>query len=62
MVVLGLCCCTWAFSSCREQGLLFIAVQKLLIVVASLVAQHKLQGTGASAAAERGLSSGAAGF
>ena len=25
LVVLGLCCCTWAFSSCGEQGLLFWA-------------------------------------
>ena len=28
------------FSSCGEQGLLFIAVRRLLIVVASLVAEH----------------------
>ena len=25
LAVLGLRCCTWAFSSCREQGLLFVA-------------------------------------
>ena len=25
MAALGLCCCTQAFSSCGEQGLLFIA-------------------------------------
>ena len=43
MAVLGLCCCTWAFSSCGKQGLLFIAVCGLLIVVASLVAEHGLQ-------------------
>ena len=43
-------------------GYTLAAVLRLLIAVASLVAQHKLQGTGASAAAERGLSSGAAGF
>ena len=30
------------FSSCSEQGLLFIAVCSLLIVVASLVADHGL--------------------
>ena len=35
---LGLCCCTWAFFSCTEQGLLFVAVRGLLIAVASLVA------------------------
>ena len=39
---LGLCCCVWAFSSCRERGLLFVAVCGLLIAVASLVAEHGL--------------------
>ena len=39
---LGLRCCTWAFSSCGEWGLLFIAVCGLLIVVASLVVEHGL--------------------
>ena len=42
MAVLGLCCCSWTFSSCREQGLLFIAVRGPLIAVASLVAEHGL--------------------
>ena len=32
----------WAFSSCVERGLLFVAVHGLLIVVASLVAEHGL--------------------
>ena len=36
----GLHCCAGAFSSCGEQGLLFIAVRGLLIAVASLVAEH----------------------
>ena len=40
LAVLGLRCCAWAFSSCVEQGLLFVAVHVLLIVVASLVAEH----------------------
>ena len=40
--VLGLCCCTRAFSSCGEWGLLFIVVRRLLTVVASLVAEHGL--------------------
>ena len=31
-----------AFSSCSEQGLLFIAVRGLLIATASLVAEHWL--------------------
>ena len=39
---LGLCCCARAFSSCSERGLLFIAVHRLLIAVASLVAEHGL--------------------
>ena len=38
----GLCCYEQAFSSCGEQGLLFVAVHELLIVVASLVAEHGL--------------------
>ena len=42
MAALSLCCCTQAFSSCGKQGLLFLAVRGLLIVVASLVAQHGL--------------------
>ena len=39
---LGLCCCAWVFSSCSERGLLFVAVCGLLIVMASLAAEHKL--------------------
>ena len=31
-----------AFSSCREQGLLFFAVHRLLVAVASLVVEHGL--------------------
>ena len=42
LAVLGLRCCARAFSSCGEQGLLFVAVRRLLIVVASLVAEHGL--------------------
>ena len=33
----GLHCCARAFSSCDEWGLLFVAVQRLLISAASLV-------------------------
>ena len=43
MSVLGLHCCTQAFSSCSERGLLFVAVCGLLIAVASLVVEHGLQ-------------------
>ena len=42
LAALGLHCCVWAFSSCGERGLLFIVVHGLLIVVASLVAEHRL--------------------
>ena len=35
LAALGLCCCMRAFSSCSEQGLLFIAGHGLLTVVAS---------------------------
>ena len=42
LAVLGLCCCTQAFSSCGEWGLLFVAVHGLLIAVASLFAEHGL--------------------
>ena len=37
MDALGLHCCAWAFFTCGEWGLLFIAVHGLLIVVAPLV-------------------------
>ena len=42
LAALGLRCCTQAFSSCGERGLLFIAEGGLLIEVASLVAEHGL--------------------
>ena len=37
LTALGLCGRTWAFSSCGEQTLLFVAVHRLLIVLASVV-------------------------
>ena len=40
--VLGLHCCAQAFSSCGEQGLLFVVVYRLLTVVASLASEHGL--------------------
>ena len=43
MAVLGLCFCARAFSSCGKWGPLFIAVRGPLTVVASLVAEHRLQ-------------------
>ena len=42
LAVLGLHCCTRAFSSCVERGLLFVVVCRLLIAVASLIAEHGL--------------------
>ena len=42
MAALGLRCCARAFCSCGERRLLFFAVRGLLIVVASLVAEHGL--------------------
>ena len=46
LIVLGLCCPTWAFFCCGNQELLFIAVHRLLIAVACLVAEHRLQAQG----------------
>ena len=46
LAVLGLCCCAQAFSSCSERGLLFVVVYGLLIAVASLVAQLRLEACG----------------
>ena len=45
------------FCICDEQGLLFIAVHRLLTGVASLVAEHRLKGALASVVAARGLNS-----
>ena len=42
LAALGLRCCTRAFSSCGEWGLLFVVVCRLLIAVASLVVEHRL--------------------
>ena len=43
MAVLGLRVCARAFSSCGKQGPLFIVVCGPLTIVASLVAEHRLQ-------------------
>ena len=43
MAVLDLCFCARAFSSCGEWGPLFIAVRGPLTLVASPVAEHRLQ-------------------
>ena len=51
---LGLCFCAQAFSSCGEQGLLFVVVHRLLIEVASLCRAPAL-GVQASVVVARGL-------
>ena len=43
---MGLRRCAQAFSSCSDQGLLFVAVRGLLTAVASLVAEHGLWARG----------------
>ena len=43
MAVLGLRFCVRAFSSCGKWGPFFIAVRGPLIIVASFVAEHRLQ-------------------
>ena len=43
LAALGLRSCARAFSSCGKQGPLFIAVRGPLTIVASLVAEHRLQ-------------------
>ena len=43
MAVLGLRFCARAFSSCGKRGPHFIAVRGPLTIVASLVAEHRLQ-------------------
>ena len=43
MAVLSLRFCARAFSSCGKRGPLFIAVRGPLTIVASLVAEHRLQ-------------------
>ena len=42
LAALGLLCCARTLSSCGERGLLFVAVHRLLIAVASPVAEHRL--------------------
>ena len=42
LAALGLRCCTRAFSSCGEEGLLFVAVRGLLTAVASLFVERGL--------------------
>ena len=43
LAVLGLCCCTWIFSSYGGQGLLFASVCELLIMTVFLAAELCVQ-------------------
>ena len=54
MAVLGLHFCARAFSSCGKWGPLFIAVCRPLTIVASLVAEHRLQTRRLSSCGSRG--------
>ena len=54
LAALGLHCCAWAFSSCGEQGLLFLAVRGHLTAVASRCRARAL-GPRASVVVARGL-------
>ena len=45
LAALGLHTRVWAFSSCGKQGLLFVVVHGLLIVVASLCCRVQALGT-----------------
>ena len=56
LAALGLRCCARAFSSCGEQGLLFVVVDRLLISVASHCGARAL-GAWASVVATHMLSS-----
>ena len=53
MALLGLRCCTRAFSSCGEWGLLFVVVCGLLIAVASCCGARALGAWGSVAVARR---------
>ena len=53
LVALGLGGCEWAFCRWKEEELLFVVVQGLLIAVAPLVAEHGLWSTGSGIVAHR---------
>ena len=57
LAALVLRCCTRAFSSCGERGLLFVAVHGLLIAVASLCRGAQALGMRAAVVVACGLSS-----
>ena len=56
MAALGLRHCTWAFCSCSERGLLFVAARGFLVAIASRCGARAV-GVQASVVVARGLSS-----
>ena len=58
----GLCCCTWAFSSCGEQGLIFTAVAQASHCRGFPCCGALALDTGASIIASHGLSSWGSGL
>ena len=65
LAVLGFCCCVWAFSSCSEQGLLFLVVHHAgfsccgaRVLRASVVAARGLGSCGSRALESRFSSCG----
>ena len=57
MAVLGLCCCTWAFTSCGERGLLFMAGAQASHCSGLSCRGARALGVRASVVVARGLSS-----
>ena len=55
LVALSLCCCPRAFSNCGEQELVFAVMFGLLIALASLAVENRLQGLRVSVVAAHGL-------
>ena len=55
MAAQGLCCCSQASSSCSEQGLFLLVVCRLLVAMASLVAEHRLYMCGLRSCGHVGL-------
>ena len=53
--MLGLPCCAGFSLNCLEHGSFLVVVRWLLTAVASLVAEHKLEGTQASVAVAHGF-------
>ena len=57
LAALDLRCCAQAFSSCSEQGLLFVAVHRLLLIVVASRCGAQALGAQASVVVAHGLSS-----